>query len=65
MKKNIYLCTIKEYIMEDVSNENTEKLLKEIEILNQRVYYLESQIFNLQSINRVLKETFNSYCNSY
>jgi hypothetical protein len=51
--------------MEDVSNENTEKLLKEIEILNQRVYYLESQIFNLQSINRVLKETFNSYCNSY
>ena len=65
LKKNIYLCTIKEYIMGDVSNENTEKLLKEIDNLSQRVSFLETQVFNLQDINRMLKETFVNYCNFY
>jgi len=51
--------------MEDISNENTEKLLREIETLNQRVSYLETQVFNLQNINRVLKDTFMNYCNFY
>ena len=63
MEKNIYLCTIKGYIMEDVTNENTEKLLREIEILNQRVSYLETQVFDLKNINQRLKETFMLYCN--
>jgi hypothetical protein len=49
--------------MEDVSNENTEKLLREIEILNQRVSYLETQVFDLKNINQRLKETFMIYCN--
>jgi cell division protein FtsB len=51
--------------MGDVSNENTEKLLKEIDNLSQRVSFLETQVFNLQDINRMLKETFVNYCNFY
>lgn len=65
MEKNIYLCTIKGYIMEDVTNENTEKLLREIETLNQRVLYLETQVFDLKNINQRLRETFMNYCNAY
>ena len=65
MEKNIYLCTIKEYIMEDVTNENTEKLLSEMEMLNQRVSYLETQVFDLKNINQRLKDTFMNYCNFY
>ena len=65
MEKNIYLCTIKGYIMEDVTNENTEKLLREIDMLSQRVSYLETQVFDLKNINQRLKDTFMNYCNFY
>jgi len=51
--------------MEDISNENTEKLLREIETLNQRVSYLETQVFDLKNINQRLKDTFMNYCNFY
>jgi hypothetical protein len=51
--------------MEDVTNENTEKLLREIETLNQRVLYLETQVFDLKNINQRLRETFMNYCNAY